>query len=204
VYGDGLAILAGDGLLTDAFDVLASAPSPAAEPNAPSAPADRRLHAVRVLARAAGATGMVGGQAIDLAAAGAAGLADAALDAAGLEDMHLRKTGALIRAATTMGAILVGASDAAVGALDDYAREIGLAFQIIDDILDVEGSNADLGKTAGKDAAAGKPTFPAIYGLTRSRELAAACVARAHAALARAGLEGRLGEIAEWSLKRKK
>jgi geranylgeranyl diphosphate synthase type II len=204
VYGDGLAILAGDGLLTDAFDVLASAPSPAAEPNAPSAPADRRLHAVRVLARAAGATGMVGGQAIDLAAAGAAGSADAALDAAGLEDMHLRKTGALIRAATTMGAILVGASDAAVGALDDYAREIGLAFQIVDDILDVEGSNADLGKTAGKDAAAGKPTFPAIYGLARSRELAAACVARAHAALTREGLDGRLGEIAEWSLKRKK
>jgi geranylgeranyl pyrophosphate synthase len=204
VYGDGLAILAGDGLLTDAFDVIASAPSPASAPNAPSAAADRRLHAVRVLARAAGATGMVGGQAIDLAAAGVVGTPRTALDAASLEDMHLRKTGALIRAATAMGAILVGASDETVRALDDYAREIGLAFQIVDDILDVEGSNADLGKTAGKDAAAGKPTFPAIYGLAHSRELAAACVTRAHAALARAGLEGRLGEIAEWSLQRKK
>jgi geranylgeranyl pyrophosphate synthase len=204
VYGDGLAILAGDGLLTDAFDVLASAPSPASEPNAPSASADRRLRAVRVLARAAGATGMVGGQGIDLAAAGVVGTPRTALDAASLEDMHLRKTGALIRAATTMGAVLVGASDETVNALDDYAREIGLAFQIVDDILDVEGSNADLGKTAGKDAAAGKPTFPAIHGLSQSRELAAACVTRAHAALAREGLEGRLGEIAEWSLKRKK
>jgi geranylgeranyl pyrophosphate synthase len=204
VYGDGLAILAGDGLLTDAFDVIASAPSPASAPNAPSASADRRLQAVRMLARAAGATGMVGGQAIDLAAAGVVGTPRTALDAASLEDMHLRKTGALIRAATAMGAILVGASDETVRALDDYAREIGLAFQIVDDILDVEGSNADLGKTAGKDAAAGKPTFPAIYGLAHSRELAAACVTRAHAALARAGLEGRLGEIAEWSLQRKK
>jgi geranylgeranyl pyrophosphate synthase len=204
VYGDGLAILAGDGLLTDAFDVIASVPSPASAPNAPSASADRRLYAVRVLAHAAGATGMVGGQAIDLAAAGVVGASSAALDAASLEDMHLRKTGALIRAATTMGAILVGANDETVRALDDYAREIGLAFQIVDDILDVEGSNADLGKTAGTDAAAGKPTFPAIYGLAHSRELAAACVTRAHAALARAGLEGRLGEIADWSLGRKK
>jgi geranylgeranyl pyrophosphate synthase len=204
VYGDGLAILAGDGLLTDAFDVIASAPSPASAPDAPSAPAERRVRAVRALARAAGAVGMVGGQAIDLAAAGVVGASQPALDAASLEDMHLRKTGALIRAATTMGAILVGAGDAAVGALDDYAREIGLAFQIVDDILDVEGSNADLGKTPGKDAAAGKPTFPAIHGLDRSRELAAACIQRAHAALARASLEGRLGEIADWSLGRKK
>jgi geranylgeranyl diphosphate synthase, type II len=204
VYGDGLAILAGDGLLTDAFDVLATSPSPATPAGGVSAPADRRIRAVAVLAHAAGATGMVGGQAIDLNAVGQAGAASHTMDATALEDMHLRKTGALIRAASSMGAILAGGSDAAIEAIDAYAREIGLAFQIVDDVLDVEGSKEALGKTAGKDAAAGKPTFPAIYGLAQSKAMAAACVDRARAALAREGLAGRLGEIAEWSLGRKK
>jgi geranylgeranyl pyrophosphate synthase len=172
--------------------------------DAASAPADQRLRAVAVLARAAGATGMVGGQAIDLASVGRIGSADSSLDTAALEDMHLRKTGALIRAASTMGAILTGATDAMVSAIDAYAREIGLAFQIVDDVLDVEGSNEALGKTAGKDAAAGKPTFPALYGLEQSKIMAAACVTRARAALDQERLVGRLAEIAEWSLGRRK
>jgi geranylgeranyl pyrophosphate synthase len=203
VYGDGLAILAGDGLLTEAF---AHAAGPAETPRdpGPGEPGrDRRLAAMRVLASAAGAAGMVGGQAIDLAAAGL--VRDRAMplaDHAALEDMHRRKTGALIRAATTLGGISVGADDAILRALDAYARELGLAFQIVDDVLDVEGSGAVLGKTAGKDAAAGKLTYPALFGVAASRRMAAESVARAIDAVSRAGLSGRLGEIADWSLQR--
>lgn len=197
VYGDGLAILAGDGLLTEAFGVLARWPSPAlGDDQAPPLPPERCLRAVRVLAEAAGVAGMVGGQAIDLDGS--------ARDAAALEDLHLRKTGALIRAASTLGAIMAGAGEAAIAAIDRYARELGLAFQIIDDVLDVEGSNAALGKTAGKDAAQGKPTFPAFYGVESSRRLAVECIARAKAALAAEGLGGRLPDIADWSLAREK
>jgi len=204
VYGDGLAILAGDGLLTEAFAVLTQSPSPVLPPGAPELPVARRLRAVGVLASAAGATGMVGGQAIDLAAAGrVTGTAATTMTAAGLEDMHRRKTGALIRAAASLGAIAVGADDATIASVDAYARELGLAFQIVDDLLDVEGSPETLGKTAGKDAAAGKPTFPALHGIDASRRLAAECVARAQAALTSAGLGGRLADIATWSLQRK-
>ena len=198
VHGDGMAILAGDGLLTDAFRVLAEAPSAAVDEDAPTAAVEHRLEAIRVLADAAGSRGMVGGQAIDLAAVGAG----ASLDAAALTDMHARKTGALIRAAATLGAIVVGGSRGDIDAIDRYAAELGLAFQIVDDILDVEGSAADLGKTAGKDAAAGKPTFPAIYGAATSRTMAADCIARAHAALDAASLTGRLHDLADWSLTR--
>jgi geranylgeranyl pyrophosphate synthase len=146
---------------------------------------------------------MVGGQAIDLAAVGRVGDRSNALDADGLEDMHARKTGALIRAASTIGAIVTGADARTITAIDRYASELGLAFQIVDDILDVEGSAADLGKTAGKDAAAGKPTFPALYGLDQSRQLAADCVSRANTALDDARLGGRLRDIAAWSLGRR-
>ena len=197
VYGDGLAILAGDGLLTEAFGVLARWPSPAfRNRHVEAPPADRCLRAVSVLAEAAGVAGMVGGQAIDLDGS--------ARDAAALEDLHLRKTGALIRASSTIGAIMAGATDTAIAAIDAYARDLGLAFQIIDDVLDVEGSNAGLGKTAGKDAARGKPTFPAFYGVETSRQLAVECIARAKAALAAEDLGGRLAEIADWSLAREK
>ncbi len=203
VSGDGLAILAGDGLLTEAFNVLTASPSPASIPGAAEAPAGLKLRACAVLSAAAGASGMVGGQAIDLAAAGKVpGAAADITDAPALEDMHARKTGALIRAAATTGAILAGAGDSAVRAIDDYARELGLAFQIIDDVLDVEGSSASLGKTAGKDAAAGKPTYPALYGVAESRKLAAACVVRATAALDRERVGGRLADIAAWTLAR--
>ncbi|HYN07257.1 MAG TPA: farnesyl diphosphate synthase [Vicinamibacterales bacterium] len=204
-YGDGLAILAGDGLLTEAFVVLAHSPSPVVPPDSPAPSPERRLRAIEVLARAAGAAGMVGGQAIDLSAAGRVpALSSPILDATGLEDMHARKTGALIRAAATIGAIVVGASEPAIQAVDNFAREIGLAFQIVDDVLDVEGSREALGKTAGKDAAAGKPTYPALFGVEESRRLAAACVDRAKHALASVGLSGRLDEIADWSLVRRR
>ena len=185
VYGDGLAILAGDGLLTEAFGVHRRSRRHARRRC--RARRSRRRPTRRAARRRAcspprpGAAGMVGGQAIDLAAAGTrAGPRDAAsLDAPALEDMHARKTGALIRAAAVLGAIIAGAERAAVAAIDDYARDLGLAFQIIDDVLDVEGSNDALGKTAGKDAAAGKPTYPALYGLEESRRLAAALRRRA-------------------------
>jgi geranylgeranyl pyrophosphate synthase len=203
VHGDGLAILAGDGLLTEAFVVLASMPSPASLPGAAAPDSGCRLRALAILAAAAGAAGMVGGQAIDLAAAGKVpGHRMRLTDQAALEDMHARKTGALIRAAATMGAIMAGASDAAVTAVDDYARDLGLAFQIVDDVLDVEGSADALGKTAGKDAAAGKPTYPARFGIARSRQLASDCVDRAVASITRAGIGGRLSDIARWSLTR--
>ncbi|HEY6357975.1 MAG TPA: farnesyl diphosphate synthase [Vicinamibacterales bacterium] len=204
VYGDGLAVLAGDGLLTEAFALASRVPSPVVPAGAPGLPADRRLRGVHTLAAAAGAVGMVGGQAIDLVAAGrVSGASPAPLDSNALEDMHARKTGALIRAAATLGAVAVGADDAVIQAIDDYARDLGLAFQIVDDVLDVEGSAAALGKTAGKDAAAGKPTYPALFGVEASRRMATICVARAEATLKIAGIGGRLTELARWSLGRR-
>jgi geranylgeranyl diphosphate synthase type II len=203
VYGDGLAILAGDGLLTEAFGVLATSPSPVSPIGSPEAPADRRLRVMSVLATAAGAIGMVGGQALDLRAAGRVPSHPAEpMGERELREMHARKTGALIRAAAVSGAMVVGADDAIIAAIDYYAQEVGLAFQIIDDVLDVEGSAADLGKTAGKDAADGKPSYPALHGVEQSRQLAVDCVARAKATLESAGLEGRLTELADWSLTR--
>lgn len=197
VYGDGIAILAGDGLQAEAFALLAREPADAAF-------ADRKLRVMRVVAEAAGAVGMVGGQAIDLQAAGQAPGHPVDLDANALRGMHARKTGALIRASAVSGAIMANANDAAVDAVDRYAAELGLAFQIVDDILDVEGDAGALGKTAGKDAAASKPTYPSLFGLEQSRTLAADCIARAHAALEEAGLaHGRLGAIADWILHRR-
>jgi geranylgeranyl pyrophosphate synthase len=150
---------------------------------------------------------MLGGQAMDLEflgrVVGPQGACRPA-DAHALQDMHARKTGALIRAAATSGAIMAGGSPAQVEALDRYAAEIGLAFQIVDDILDVQGSSAELGKTAGKDEAAGKPTYPALHGLERSRELARGAVGRAERALLDAGLpDDRLMAIAHWVIERR-
>jgi geranylgeranyl pyrophosphate synthase len=205
VYGDGLAILSGDGLLTEAFGLLGRSPSPVLPPGAPEVSVAGRLQQVAVLASAAGAAGMVGGQTIDLAAAGRIlGHRLPPLDAAALDDMHARKTGALIRAAAAMGAIATDADVTSRAAVDEYASELGLAFQILDDVLDVEGSADALGKTAGKDAVAGKPTYPLLFGVGESRRRAAACIERAKAALAAAGLGGRLADIADWSLTRQR
>jgi geranylgeranyl diphosphate synthase type II len=198
VFGEGMAILAGDALLTQAFALLAREPS-ASRILPEGALATRKLRALRVIADAAGAAGMVGGQVMDLQAAqpGAA-----ALDADGLRRMHGCKTGALIRAAASAGAIMAGADGPLLEAIDDYAAHLGLAFQIVDDILDVEGASADLGKTAGKDAAAGKPTYPAFFGLDTSRDLAARSIERALAALHRERLAGQLPAIARWVVAR--
>ena len=132
-----------------------------------------------------GALGMVGGQAIDLASVTPppSGEALPPLDSEGLARMHAMKTGALIRAAARCGAIMGGGSDRQVDAIDAAAAELGLAYQIVDDILDVEGATADLGKTAGKDVASGKPTYPALYGVEASRRLAADCLGRAEGIL---------------------
>jgi geranylgeranyl pyrophosphate synthase len=117
--------------------------------------------------------------------------------------MHAMKTGALIRAAATAGAIMAGGEEPQIDAIDRAAGELGLAFQIVDDILDVEGG-ADLGKTAGKDAAAGKLTYPALYGIDESKRLAAACLDRAEAALGGGGItDPHLLAIGAWIVERR-
>jgi geranylgeranyl diphosphate synthase type II len=198
VFGEGMAILAGDGLLTEAFALLAREPQAAPELTETQLAA-RKLQALTVIAEAAGATGMVGGQAIDLDAArpGAS-----PLDASSLRSMHARKTGALIFGSTAAGAIMAGASSTQLTSAREYARSLGLAFQIVDDILDVEGASDDLGKTPGKDAAAGKPTYPSLYGLEESRTLANDCVQEALDALHRGALAGQLPAIARWVISR--
>jgi farnesyl diphosphate synthase len=152
-FDEATAILAGDALHALAFAVLADAP----------APAEVRIALVRELAGASGVDGMCAGQALDMAATGRA------LPLQELESLHTLKTGALIRAAVRMGALAAGAPPAAMPVLDRYATALGLAFQIRDDVLDVEGDAAQLGKTAGKDQAQGKSTYPALLGMARSR-----------------------------------
>ncbi|WP_287029865.1 (2E,6E)-farnesyl diphosphate synthase [Pseudomonas sp. UBA6310] len=159
-FDEAAAILAGDGLQSLAFSVLA-------EPSAPRASAETRLRMLTTLARAAGPEGMVGGQAIDLESVGRQ------IDQRALESMHRHKTGALIEASVCLGALASGrADDAALAALQTYARAIGLAFQVQDDILDVESDTATLGKTQGKDQAQDKPTYPALLGLEPAKAYA--------------------------------
>jgi geranylgeranyl diphosphate synthase type II len=198
VFGEGMAILSGDGLLTEAFGLLAREPATSTAIS-PDELAQRKLTVLSIVADAAGAAGMVGGQALDLQAvtAGASGI-----DGDSLRRMHSRKTGALIRAAASAGAVMAGAPRELLEAIDTYADNLGLAFQIVDDILDVEGASADLGKTAGKDAAAGKPTYPALFGLAESRKLAGDCSNHALAALNRVGLRGQLPAIVQWVVSR--
>ncbi len=159
-YGEALAILAGDALQCKAFHLLAHAPMGPVN-------ADARLEMLELLALAAGSRGMVGGQAIDMAAVGRE------LDIAELEDMHIHKTGALIRAAVVLGALCAPALDEGHRrALDHYGKCIGLAFQVQDDILDVIGDTQQLGKQAGADRARRKPTYPDLLGLSGARERA--------------------------------
>ena len=200
VAGEGMAILAGDGLLTEAFGLIARQPV-SSDPIVVA----RKLRVVTAIATAAGATGMVGGQAIDLACVtpDAKGRPAPPLDAEALRTMHGKKTGALIRGSAVAGAIMGGGSEPQIAAIDAAAAEFGLAFQIVDDILDVEGASAELGKTAGKDAAAGTPTYPALYGLDRSRGMAAECLQRADATLRQAGLaDSMLLGIGRWIVER--
>jgi geranylgeranyl pyrophosphate synthase len=198
VYGDGVAILAGDALQAEAFALLAQEPS-LERPGL----AAQQLQALQVIAQAAGATGMVGGQTIDLQAAGQVPGHETTLDRDGLRGMHQRKTGALIVAAAVAGGLMAGAEANLVTAIGHWAAQVGLAFQIVDDILDVEGDPSLLGKTAGKDAASDKPTYPAIYGLDGARRLAAECAERARTVLNDSGLTaGWLNPIADWVITR--
>jgi geranylgeranyl pyrophosphate synthase len=156
-FGEATAILAGDALQALAFEILASQ-------TAQTIGAKLRLEMLRILGAACGAHGMAGGQAIDLAAVGRR------LDLPALENMHAHKTGALIRASVRLGALAAGCADSGMlDALERYGHAIGLAFQVRDDILDVEGETHALGKTAGKDAASAKPTFPSVIGMDASR-----------------------------------
>jgi geranylgeranyl pyrophosphate synthase len=198
-FGEALAILAGDGLLAEAFALLARAGAAAVTPGE----RDRWLRVVGELGQAVGASGMAGGQAIDLACTPGA-VACTSMDLPALRDMHVRKTGGLIRVAAVAGALLAGGTEAQVEAIGAFAADVGLAFQIVDDILDVEGTTGAVGKTSGKDAAAGKPTYPALVGLPRSYELAAAAVDRAERGLAEAGLvDHHLLDLAAWVLTRR-
>ena len=189
VFGDAMAILAGDSLLTLAFQVLAQLRSAD----------DRKTRLIAELATASGTVGgMIGGQVADLEGEGKAPTAEL------LESIHRAKTGALLRASLRMGAIYAGASEEQYAALSCYGEHIGLAFQIVDDILDVEESSAALGKTAGKDAAQHKITFPAVYGLETSHRMAEEECARAHQVLATFGdRAGRLHELADHIVRRK-
>ena len=202
VAGEGMAILAGDGLLTHAFFLLSSEPR-----TTDSVVNERKLKVIQTIAAAAGPIGMVGGQAIDLACVrpDPTGRVLPQLDAQGLGIMHGKKTGALIRGAAVAGAIMGGGRAEHVDAIDRAASEFGLAFQIVDDILDVEGASAELGKTAGKDAAAGKPTYPQLYGVETSRRMARECLSRAESVLAAANLaDARLLGIGRWIVARSK
>lgn len=186
-FGEATAILAGDALQALAFEVLSEAPALDVEPAI-------RLDMLRALAAACGSQGMAGGQALDLASVGHV------LDPAALERMHVHKTGALIRASVRLGALAAGCREAAVlETIDRYGHCVGLAFQIRDDILDVEGSTDQLGKTAGKDQAHAKPTYPAILGMQASRDRLAAMTDEALVAAARFGDAGRaLGDLARF------
>jgi len=183
-FDEATAILAGDALQVFAFELLVDADIDTA----------LRLALVAALAHASGTAGMCGGQALDLAATGHV------QTIAELEHMHALKTGALIRASVRMGALCGRADAALLQRLDDYAKALGLAFQIRDDILDVEGSSAQLGKTAGKDADNAKSTYPALLGIEGSRTLLDELGERMRAALAPMGLAGvellALGELA--------
>ena len=172
-FDEATALLVGDALQTLAFQTLAEGNVPLSMPSH-----QRRLSMIALLAQASGSRGMAGGQAIDLAAVGTP------LTLEELEFMHIHKTGALIRAAVLLGAHCGEADDAMLDALGHYANRAGLLFQVVDDILDAEGSTVTLGKTAGKDAAQDKPTYVSMLGLPRAKEFAAQLRTQAHEALA--------------------
>ena len=190
-YDEATALLVGDALQTLAFQLLAEHRL-ADEPRA-------QLEMVKLLAVAAGSRGMAGGQSIDLESTGKP------LALPELEFMHIHKTGALIRAAVLIGAACGKAlGDAERTGLDRYAKAVGLAFQVVDDLLDYEGSTATLGKTAGKDSRQGKPTYVSALGAPRAHELAQELRGDAHAALATLGSRGaRLASLADFVVLRK-
>jgi geranylgeranyl diphosphate synthase type II len=189
IFGEAIAILAGDALLTLAFQTLASAP----------VEADRRLKILATVASAAGTDrGMIGGQVADIEAE------RKPVDGPGLEYIHRSKTAALIRASVVAGAIAAGADPCDVTRVENFGEHIGWAFQVIDDLLDVEESSAALGKTAGKDRAQQKATYPALYGLEKSRAIAAELETKALGELDVYGERGtRLRQVGEFLVLRR-
>lgn len=171
-FDEATAILVGDGLQARAFELIADAPDLSAQ---------QKVRMIKVLANAAGMSGMVGGQHIDIQATGS----DMSL--AELKAMHSLKTGALIQASLALGGIAANATEAQLAALDEYGAHIGLAFQVVDDILDVEGDSATLGKTQGKDAQANKPTYVKLLGLDGAKAEAQQLLAAALDALSSFG-----------------
>lgn len=192
-YDEATALLVGDALHTLAFEILAT-------DSALEVATAHRLRMIETLARAAGSRGMAGGQALDLESIGGT------LTRNQLEDMHRRKTGALIRAAVLLGAHAAQeAQETLVRALDEYGRCVGLAFQIADDILDVEGDTRTLGKTTGTDRARGKPTYPAVLGLEGAKAQAREWHAAALESLGPLGDNGKfLADLADFIIERRK
>jgi geranylgeranyl pyrophosphate synthase len=190
VFGEAMAILAGDALLTLAFQVLAQLPG---------VDAVRKVRLIEELSTASGTVGgMIGGQVNDIEGEGKLPTPEL------LESIHRAKTGALLKASVRMGAVYAKADEDQLRALSSYGEHIGLAFQIVDDILDVEQPSEALGKTAGKDARQQKITFPAVFGLDRSREMAEQERLKAHEALKTLGPRcRRLHEIADMIVQRK-
>ncbi len=191
VYGEDIAILAGDGLLAYAFEYIAT--------HTQGVSADRVLKAIAHLARAVGADGLVGGQVVDLESEGKS---DISVET--LTYIHNHKTGALFKSSVVCGAILAGATEAEIEKLSKFAHNIGLAFQIIDDILDITATQAELGKTAGKDLEAQKATYPKLWGLEESKRQADKLVAEAKTILAEFGDRARpLQALADFITERK-
>jgi geranylgeranyl diphosphate synthase type II len=176
VYGEDVAILAGDALLTYAFEYVAR--------QTQDVPAERVLRVVADLARAVGAEGLVGGQIVDLASEG-----DPQVTVETLNYIHTHKTGALLEVSVTAGAVLAGADEAQVATLSGYAQRIGLAFQIVDDVLDITATSEELGKSAGKDLQAQKATYPSFWGIEASRQQAQQLVDEAKAAVRSLGAD---------------
>lgn len=171
VFGDAVAILAGDGLLNMAFEVLSD------PKRLKTVPASRMLAIIRVIAQASGVFGMIGGQVVDMQSEGKD------VDFPTLEYIHTHKTGALIRASVRIGALYGKAGEKRLRALNRYGEYIGLAFQIADDILDITGTQEEIGKDVGSDLKKGKKTFPSFYGLEESRRRAREVADRAIASL---------------------
>ena len=192
VYGEAAAILAGDGLLTFAFDLLSSQVSAAiADPD--------RIRIIQTIARAAGPLGMVGGQSLDMIYAGRQVGYDE------LRSIHRSKTGALITASVVCGAIVAGANEEQEAALNTYGDHIGLAFQIIDDLLDVEATTEQLGKSAGSDLKSDKVTYPSLFGKETSRTMAREAVQEALTALTPFDMQADpLRALANYIVERKK
>ncbi len=187
VFGEAMAVLAGDALHALAFELLAH------NAEVGDVPPSRVVRAIGEVTRGIGTAGMVGGQVLDLLAVGDPSSRDS------VREIHRLKTGSLIRACLKIGGILGGARPADLRVLDRYGEHLGLAFQIVDDILDVVGEEAKLGKETGSDATAAKVTFPSVFGLARSRELAAEATRQAVLATEALGERGRrLRELAEF------